>query len=694
MASRFAYLLAAAGAALALSPALAASPQDADFLKFPLATNVSAAEVPAFAWLVQQGDDRIIMFARGPAFKPVRLFTRTDVDGQPISDVRLSPDGSFVLFRTALPYAGGKAYNPAGLVEPPQPIWWILETRAGAKPAQLDISGSPTFSPDGKKLLYRQQRDLWAIDLGAAPGEPKLLAKGAGAFGGAVWTRDGKGFYFVQDRGGYAFLGHYRLGAPQVEWLVTGPDRLASPVLSPDEKTIAFLRFPGRQNDVTYDYTESEPFAVDTVDLASGTVRNLWETRERAVLSGLEDGDNALRWVGNDRIVFYSEHDGFGRLYAVPRTGGEISALTPARCEAAESEPAGPDMLLVVHNCRDIDTRQLSLVNVRTGQEKPLASKDIVMANAMAIAGSPYIAFVGGNAEEAPLLRVLDTRTGQLALAEKAADYGYRYSYTGLAPKAVRFKAADGGTVPGQLFLPATPGPHPALVYVHGGPPRQMYPAFHYSDYYAADYAMNRRLAELGYVVLSVNYRSGIGYGRAFREAPKRGWRGASEYQDVLGAGRWLAARDDVDRKRIGIWGGSYGGLLTGQALARDSDLFSAGVAVHGVFDWSWPSDRPGHLNPSVFFGVSEDDRALARKSSPIGAIDGWRSPVLLFSGDEDMNVDVRETVDLAQKLKARNVDVRTVLIPGEGHGFARNQTYRRLWQEQQRFFEEKLDGK
>jgi dienelactone hydrolase len=141
----------------------------------------------------------------------------------------------------------------------------------------------------------------------------------------------------------------------------------------------------------------------------------------------------------------------------------------------------------------------------------------------------------------------------------------------------------------------------------------------------------------------------------------------ASEYRDVVAAGRWLAKRPDVDASRIGIWGGSYGGLLTAQALARNSDLFAAGVAVHGLFDWSWPSPRAFHLNPSDFFGVSEPTRARAFASSPLAAVDQWRSPVLLFSGDMDANVDVAETVDLAQKLRAplrRRADG-----PGAGRG-------------------------
>src|SRR5258705_8946661 len=112
---------------------------------------------------------------------------------------------------------------------------------------------------------------------------------------------------------------------------------------------------------------------------------------------------------------------------------------------------------------------------------------------------------------------------------------------------------------------------------MHGGPIRQMLLGWHYMYYYSNSYAMNQYLASRGYVVLSVNYRSGIGYGRAFREAPGRAGRGASEYQDVVAAGKYLQSRADVNPARIGLWGGSYGGYLTPPGPSRKTYFFSAG---------------------------------------------------------------------------------------------------------------------
>src|SRR5437763_9469780 len=159
---------------------------------------------------------------------------------------------------------------------------------------------------------------------------------------------------------------------------------------------------------------------------------------------------------------------------------------------------------------------------------------------------------------------------------------------------------------------------------------------FHYMYYYHNAYAMNQYLASRGYVVLSVNYRLGIMYGRAFREAANAGWRGSSEYKDVVAGAKYLQSLPYVDASRIGLWGGSYGGLLTALGLARNSDIFKAGVDFHGVHDWSaflarWYGffDRDIKDVPDA-----EQARRLAYESSPVAAVKTGRSPGLLFQGE------------------------------------------------------------
>jgi dipeptidyl-peptidase 4 len=224
-----------------------------------------------------------------------------------------------------------------------------------------------------------------------------------------------------------------------------------------------------------------------------------------------------------------------------------------------------------------------------------------------------------------------------------------------VVPEIVHTKAADGLDISNQLFLPKDLQPgerRPALVFVHGGPRRQMLPGYHYMQFYHWAYAFNQYLASQGYIVLSVNYRSGIGYGRSFREAANTGARGNSEYQDVIAGGKYLQSRPDVDPSRVGIWGLSYGGILTAQALARNSDVFVAGVDLAGV-----------HLRGSTL-----DSADVSYRSSAIAAIDGWKSPVLLVHGDDDRNVEFSQTVGLVQLLRARNIYHELIVIPDDTH--------------------------
>lgn len=678
-----------AAASFISAGAAAAPASDTAFLDFPYVDSISAAKVPAFAWLTRQADRSTLLFAAAPGFRRIELASRFDNGGDPISQIQLSPDGAHLAYLTGVPRPG-EPFNPNSEVPAPKVRLWLVATTSGSKPVDLGTASDPIFSNDGRTLLFKRDGDLWSVGTREPRAKPKLFAKGGGDWSQFLWGKNGD-LIFVEDRRGYSFLGRFHPGSTQIDWLETGVDRLAVPVLSPGGDAVAVLRFPGLKHSVTPDQTEAEPFSVDLIDLPSGSVRTLWSTHGPAVTLGDDDPEGALRWASNDTLVLYSEDDGWGRLYALPRNGGTPRAITPPNCEVAESELAG-DQLLAIHNCADHDTRQLSLFDPATGAARALSQPDPVLADARA-AGN-YAAIVAANPNQAPLVRILDLTTGKPKLNETYADYHYASPLTGAPPVEVHLASLDGLSFTGQLFTPAGPGPHPGLIYVHGGPQRQMFPSFHYMGYYSSDYAVNRRLAEQGYAVLAINYRSGIGYGRAFRDAPGRAWRSASEYQDVLAAGRWLASQPGVDPNKIGIWGGSYGGLLTGQALARNSDLFKAGVGIHGVYDWSWPSPIKGHLSPSTYFGVDEKDRDQARASSPMGHLDSWRSPVLLIHGDEDMNVDVVETVDLAQRLRERGVEVRALILPGEAHDFIRHADWQKVWRATDAYLLEKLPPK
>jgi len=189
---------------------------------------------------------------------------------------------------------------------------------------------------------------------------------------------------------------------------------------------------------------------------------------------------------------------------------------------------------------------------------------------------------------------------------------------------------------------------------------------------YANDYGANQYLVSRGFIVLSVDYRLSVGYGQTFQFAENTGPRGASEYRDILAAGRYLQGRPDVERNKIGIWGASLGGYLTALALGRNSDVFAAGVDVHGAHD------RLAAINPTLLAhalvgdGLTETELRQAMKvqfdSSPIAAVPTWKSPVLLIHGDDDRVVEFRQSIDLKRRLQDKGVHVEELVLPDDIH--------------------------
>ncbi len=458
---------------------------------------------------------------------------------------------------------------------------------------------------------------------------------------------------------------------------------------------------------------EARPWSIRVADAATGRGREVWraDPGPGSAFYGVNAG-NQLLWGAGDAvdcsgpatpgrrpceggggvIVFPWEKDGWLHLWAVPVDGdGRASPLTPGAFEV-QHVALSPDRRSVLYasNQDDVDRKHLWRVGVAGGRPEPLTpGRGIEWAPVATADGA--IAYLASGARTPAHARILvggESRT----LVPDGLPAGFP-SEALVEPQPVVFPATDGLSIHGQLFLPRDlrrGEKRPAVLFFHGGSRRQMLLGFHHRGYYHNAYALNQYLASRGYVVLSVNYRSGIGYGMEFREALNYGATGASEFNDVLGAGLYLRSRADVDPERIGLWGGSYGGYLTALGLARASDLFAAGVDLHGVHDWNVviknfrsdyePEDRPEFA-----------ERAFA--SSPIADLDTWRSPVLLIHGDDDRNVPFSETVDLAEALAARGVEVESLVFPDEVHGFLLHRNWLAAYRTTADFFDRRLAG-
>jgi len=382
-------------------------------------------------------------------------------------------------------------------------------------------------------------------------------------------------------------------------------------------------------------------------------------------------------------LLVASEEDGWQHLYSLPISGGAPKLLTPGNCEA-EQWSLSPDGSSVLYNsnCGDVDRRHLWKAHLPDGASQQLTKGDSIEWAGIFL-GDNSIAYIGSDARHFGVPYVQTSPNTPPTPLLNAANYKDFPLNAQVTPQPVTFRSGDGLEIHAQIFLPPDLRPgekRPALLFLHGGPVRQMLLGWHYMRYYANCYAMNQYQASRGYIVLSINYRSGIGYGRAFRQAPGRAGRGATEYQDVLAAGKYLQSRADVDPKRVGLWGGSYGGLLTAMGLARNSDVFAAGVDIHGVHDWPSDNWEGKHIPPDLV--------KLAHESSPVAAVDTWKSPVLFIHGDDDRNVMFSQTVDLVARLRPLGVHVEQLIVPDEIHDFLLYRTWLSGFQANAEFFE------
>lgn len=308
-------------------------------------------------------------------------------------------------------------------------------------------------------------------------------------------------------------------------------------------------------------------------------------------------------------------------------------------------------------NANDIERRHIWAVPTTGGEPRQITSGEGIETYPAVLASGKTLATLSASwnmPQSLGIWKIGPTTDTTQKIAFPTSRPGFPVD-AHVKPEIVLTEAADGLQIHNQLFLPKNIRPgerRPAMVFVHGGPVRQMLPAYHYMQVYHWFYGVNEWLASQGYVVLSVNYRSGIGYGNSFRNAPNTEARGNSEYQDVYAGAKYLQSRPDVDPNRIGIWGLSYGGLLTAQALARNSDIFKVGADFAGV-----------HL-----YGNSLNPDDLSYESSSISQIDHWTSPVYLVQGDDDRNVAFSQMVGLVQLLRQRNVDFELTVFPDDVH--------------------------
>lgn len=687
-----------------------------DILSHPFPDNLIAAPAGnAIAWTFNERGQRNIYVATAPDFSTRRVTPYLTDDGQELTGLAFSSDGRTIAYTRGGAHGsnfaaeGNLAPNPSSSpIQPRMQVWSV--TVAGGTPVLLGDGDAPVVAPRTNMVAFERDRRIWIAPIdGSKPAEQAFFARGTSQ--SPVWSPDGSALAFVSNRDDHSFIGIFTPGQP-IRYLAPSTSRDSSPAWSADGREIAWVRQPGRGGPPSSPLVQQpQPWAIWVAPADPDKpgrrpqAREAWKSGKTLVDSPVRTaGAMSLRWAADDRLVFMSYQDGWPHLYSLqhPGEGTRPVLLTPGAF-MVEHASLTPDGRTLVYSANtggdrdDIDRRHLFKVPVDAPTPSPLTTGRGMEWTPVVTSDGSSVAFISSTAQRSPLPSIVTLSGGAprlLATDRVPANVPTAQLVT---PEAIVYTAPDGVQVHGQLFKTASgPARRPALIYVHGGPQRQMLLGWHYMDYYANDYAANQYLASRGFIVLSVNYRLGIGYGHAFHFPEGGGARGASEYQDVLAGARLLQKRPDVDPARIGIWGGSYGGYLTALALGRNSEVFAAGVDIHGVHNW----DRFGAAALNVRSawagdGVSEDElRKAARTTylaSPVSAVGTWRSPVLLIHGDDDRNVEFHQTVDLKQRLDARGIETEELVIPDDIHGFLLFRTWKAVTTTAGEFLERKL---
>ena len=500
-------------------------------MSVPFPTELTAAPSGAkVAWVFNNRGARNVWVAEAPAnggkFTARRLTNYSGDDGQDIGDLAWLPDASAMVYVRGgdLEHGGATYPNPRSVPQGVEQGVWLIPLSGGA-PQLLGEGYSPAVSPQGTSVAFIYKGQIWLAKINPVAKAAQLI-HGEGWAMSLRWSPDGTKLAFVSNRSNHRLIGVYDFAQNSLRYLDPSVDLDSNPVWSPDGKQIAFIRIPASEHERIFEPERTgQPWSIRVADVATGVGREVWKAQPGpgSVFRGV-DAVNELLWAAGDLLVFPWERDGWVHLYTVPVAGGKARLLTPGDY-IVEDVTLSPDRRELIFNSNenDIDRRHLWKESVSGDRPEPLTSGHGIEWSPVVTIQGNRIVLLHSDAKLPARPAALEASGKIRDLAPDAipSDFPARQM---VAPQPVIVSAADGLRIHGQLFLPKDDHGvkrHPAVVFVHGGSQRQMLLGWHYMGYYSNAYALDQYLVSRGYIVLSINYRSGIGYGLDFREP---GW--------------------------------------------------------------------------------------------------------------------------------------------------------------------------
>jgi dipeptidyl aminopeptidase/acylaminoacyl peptidase len=541
--------------------------------------------------------------------KPFTLQAR-----QSLTQMQLSPDGKFVFAIALTPVPNAKPDNvPNWITDSSFPEEIPGRTRVGDDLGQRHLTMIDVVTGEVKTVDHP--------DLGTPPAE----IEDGGACGGR-----GGGF---------------------------GPAAFALPLVSFSED--------GTKGVFTARAQNNKSCWILGLDPNSAKARLLFKDEDQAWVGGPGGGQG---WLGDNQTYYFtSEKDGFNHLYEVPFSGGTPKQLTSGKFEIDKVELSRDKskFFLTSSQGSNYAERNLWSVNVNGGEATRI-TKTVGMHAATLSPDGQWIADVYSYTNKPPELYIQRSTPEAAAMKVTTSPAPEFSNYAWIDPPIVKIRANDGAEVAGHLYKSARfRKGGPAVIFVHGAGYLQNVHKGWSSSYYH-EYLFHHFLMDHGYVVLDIDYRGSKGYGRDWRTAIYRHM-GGKDLADQVDAAKWLVSEQGVDPKRIGIYGGSYGGFITLMAMFTQPDVFAAGAALRPVSDWALYNQ--GYTGNILNF--PQKDVEAYKQSSPIFFADRLKGALLICHGMVDTNVHFVDTVRLVERLIELHKDNWDLAVyPVEDHGF------------------------